>query len=136
MLFRSQSNFPPERLAAIYDRIGWNTWRSIFKMDVIEQIKHYTRPHILDVGCFRGDFLRILLNENFIFRYTGVDVTPRYIEYAKKEFNGEYLSDYIFKVGSVFNLEEQDNFYDLTILSDVLHHLPEIVRPQIGRAHV
>lgn len=76
---------------------------------------------ILDVGCGAGHYLRSFrkrLDENI--DYTGIDATKSHIEYAKKAFGSEVN----FSQGDIFNLQFENNSFDIVVCNNVLLHLP------------
>lgn len=87
-----------------------------------------TGDSILDVGCGAGHYLpslRARISEKF--RYTGVDATEKYIELARKAFEGQ--RDVEFQVANIFQLDLPDNRFDIVMCNNVLLHLPSIVKP-------
>jgi SAM-dependent methyltransferase len=73
---------------------------------------------LLDVGCGTCDILKSLPN----IHYTGVDLSPSYIERAQARFGdrGQFL------VGNIYELEQiADRKYDAVLAQGVLHHLDD-----------
>lgn len=87
---------------------------------------------ILDAGCGEGmviSYLRnwigvevekLVWNEKEKREFYGIDMSEGAIEEAKKRVPFANL-----QTGSVYNLPYVDNFFDLTICSEVLEHLEE-----------
>jgi ubiquinone/menaquinone biosynthesis C-methylase UbiE len=83
---------------------------------------------ILDVGCAAGHYLRSLKSAIKVpFTYTGVDVTPLFIEVAKQAWVNEPMAT--FQIGDIQHLEFPDNHFDVVMCNNVLLHLPSIVKP-------
>lgn len=73
------------------------------------------RKRILDIGCGTGDFSYFLCCGN----YTGVDTEKRYIKYAHKNCQGEYL------LASACELPFQSNIFDIIFISHFFHHIDD-----------
>lgn len=83
---------------------------------------------VLDVGCGGGHYLRSLKNTIQVpFSYTGVDITPEYIELANKAWANE--ADTHFAIGDIYDLDYDDNEFDIVMCSNMLYHLPSIEKP-------
>ncbi len=129
---RWQDSLPPEKLQQIYDKIGWNSWRSIFVSDLEILITKHETLRILDVGCFSGDYLQILIERCSSFDYIGVDVTPGYIDFARNRFSNikcKNSQKFKFQTGNVFGLDFSDREFDVVMCTGLLHHLPELEKP-------
>lgn len=82
---------------------------------------------ILDVGCGAGHFMTSFKREFLVpFIYHGVEYTQRFLDKALKAWAG---SSATFQQGSIFDLPIQDRSFDITVCSNVLTHLPTIVKP-------
>jgi len=125
----------PVRLSQIYEKMGWGDWRAMFKRDILELVGAFDEPRILDVGCFSGNYLRLLLHERLCFDYTGIDVTPSYVRFARERFSDNsgvanaQRQKFRFSEGNAFGIEYADDSFDIAIFTGVLHHLPEVDRP-------
>lgn len=65
----------------------------------------------LDIGCGTGVF-SVLFKD-----YIGIDISPRFIKYAKKKYNREFY------VMDAINIEFQNNSFDNVLIVGLLHHL-------------
>lgn len=75
---------------------------------------------VLDVGCGAGHYLRSFRSRlDKDIDYTGLDATQHFIDLAKEAFK-----DTRFIKGNIFNLDIEDNSYDLVVSSNVILHLP------------
>lgn len=84
--------------------------------------------HVLDVGCGAGHYLPSLRKKLGVdFHYTGVDATPRFLELARKAFDGDEGVD--FRPGDIFALDLPDKSFDVVMSNNVFMHLPSIARP-------
>ena len=79
--------------------------------------------HVLEVGCGAGKIARYLSPLVKCKSYTAIDIDPKMIAQAESE--AESLSRVIFQVADVCHLPFEDNFFDVVIELDVLHHLTD-----------
>ena len=81
---------------------------------IAKLIPNYQGMRVLDIGCGPASNTEFFKTTS----YTGIDINPRYIEYAQKRY-----PDKIFMVqdACALNLESR---YDLVIINSLLHHLP------------
>lgn len=70
---------------------------------------------VIDVGCGTGEFSVFFDPKN----YTGIDIEPAYIEYAKKNYQGKFL------VGDATKMPFIDQSFDTAVILGILHHLPD-----------
>jgi SAM-dependent methyltransferase len=65
--------------------LNWGSKESqILRFQVLSEIDDLRGKSILDVGCGLGDFARWLKKENIHVSYTGIDITPKLVEQARK----------------------------------------------------
>lgn len=75
---------------------------------------------ILDVGCGKGKFSRILVKKGAIL--TGIDPSPKLLEYTNNIHGGK------FQIGSATDLGFQDEEFDCVFAVEVMEHIPEYKR--------
>lgn len=75
---------------------------------------------LLDAGCGTGGFLRWALDEGSFSQAAGVDVSSVAIELARVR-----VPEATFEVAPVSALPYSDASFDLTVMNDVLQHVPE-----------
>lgn len=56
------------------------------RFEVLTQVADMNDLCVLDVGCGFGDFYRYALKKFPSMKYTGVDINPRSVEVARREF--------------------------------------------------
>ncbi len=82
---------------------------------------------IMDMGCNRGyDVFR--MNRKFAessLSFTGLDISPVDIEYAKDVATRENLGNCSFVVGNAESTEFKDNSFDIVVCSELLEHVPQ-----------
>lgn len=98
-------------------------WHVRSMMEVIYQLVESTNPKtVLDAGCGEGFVSQYLAMRNGSISITGVDVQPRAIEFAKKNF-GETVT---YRLGSLYALPFSDNSFDTVVCSQVLEHVDDV----------
>ena len=78
-----------------------------------ELSKMNSNDRVLDLGCGTGE-LSIFFNN---YNYTGIDIEPKYINFAKNKYKGT------FKLEDAKNTSFQDQSFDLIVILGVLHHM-------------
>lgn len=73
--------------------------------------------NVLDFSCGVGQYSTLFASKFYI----GVDIDMKYISYAKKHYNGEFLF-----MGKGSHLAIKEAVIDLILAIDVFHHLSEI----------
>lgn len=87
---------------------------------IIKEIKKQDFTTLLDAGCATGPMLTLLTKEYPEKQYTGLDLSPKMIETAKKK----QLKNTTFIEGDCENMPLNDNTYDIIINSQSYHHYP------------
>lgn len=83
---------------------------------------------ILDVGCGAGHYLRSF--KRFVpvpFKYVGIDYSPIFLAKAEQAWKNEPIAG--FRQGSIFELPVSDREFDIVVCSNLIMHLPGIVKP-------
>jgi len=82
----------------------------------------FTGKNVLDIGCGFGEFGKFLLKRYEGVKYTGVDITPEFIESAKKEVpGGNFFVADLFKLDNPPSQGFGEAKYDTVIASGVLN---------------
>lgn len=81
---------------------------------------------ILDVGCAAGHYYNGLVRLDQDLKYTGVDATVKYIQFAKEHFKNNPNTR--FEVGDIFNLDPALKA-DIVYCCNVILHLPDFRAP-------
>ncbi len=88
-----------------------------------EHLRAAPETRILDVACGPGAFSDLFPEES----YTGIDLNPKYIQYARDNYEGE------FTVQDARALDFPDGTFDEVLVYGLLHHLSdEDVRSVLG----
>lgn len=72
---------------------------------------------ILDVGCGTGDLLEYIRDKNLPYIYTGFDLIPEMVEYAKRRHENE-----TFFIGDVYKQNVNDQSVDFIVASGLLQY--------------
>jgi len=73
---------------------------------------------VLDIGCGIGQYSNITSS-----KYLGVDLNSKYIKYCKKKYSNEKNKS--FRCEDVTTLLNEKITYDIVIMVDFLHHIPD-----------
>ena len=84
---------------------------------------------IADIGCSAGHYLFSIRKElaNKEVNYTGVEFHDLLLSKAQEAWNGDNFAK--FRKGSIFEIPASDKEFDITFCSNLLMHLPTIVKP-------
>ncbi|MGH9324846.1 MAG: class I SAM-dependent methyltransferase [Vicinamibacteria bacterium] len=86
---------------------------SVIRKAIRENLAADPRIRVLDVACGPGAFSDLFSEQS----YTGIDINPRYIEYAAKHYRGK------FHVQDARRLSFENGDFDEALVYGVLHHL-------------
>lgn len=84
--------------------------------------------HILDLGCGPGDIPCRLVRQHPSCRVTGVDASPRMIEWANRVSEQEGLQNRLTFVCQRFQDLSLDSPVDVVISNSLVHHIPNPLR--------
>jgi len=105
----------PQLYAALQSVLGAHRSRRRFVDEVLQPV---AGMRFLDVGCGPASILQYLPKVN----YTGLDLNPEHIEYAR----ARYADRGTFLVADVAKMKlEAAGSFDLILLSGLLHHLDD-----------
>lgn len=99
------------------NKFGWGTDNKISDYKIKEIIPHISGKKVLDIGCGPGHLVDILSKKGF--DSFGIDSTPSFINYAKKNKKGT------FKIGNANKTQFKSKEFDTVILKSVLEHLKD-----------
>ena len=92
---------------------------SYHRKHLAEHVQPRPGEKVLDIGCGPGDILEFLSDVS----YTGFDLSPEYIEAAKKRY-GQRGRFWCSDVG-LAAIEQERGTFDLVLATGVLHHLDD-----------
>jgi SAM-dependent methyltransferase len=113
------------RVYSLFRRlVGRDTARSVYAR---EHLRVQPGQRVLDIGCGTGDILEFLPDA----QYTGYDISPQYIERARRRFGhrGEFHCSAVDEA-----LPVPAHSYDLVIAHGLLHHLDDADAVKLFRA--
>jgi SAM-dependent methyltransferase len=97
--------------------LAWGLYRR--RREVLEEWGLLAnRPSLIDIGCGVGQFA--LLTGG---RYLGVDLNARYIDHARRRYRGHPNVE--FRRVDVTTLLDEGTRFDLALIVDLLHHIPD-----------
>lgn len=95
---------------------------------------------LLDIGCGAGHcYTSFKKRLGVPFKYIGMDATPYYVKLARQTFKDDSAAS--FSTGDIYSIPFGDKQFDLVICTNVLLHLPGIVKPlselcRVAKRHV
>lgn len=89
---------------------------------IFREVEKYRPKIILDVGCGRGFYLKVISLYTFPQEIHGIDINKTYLEKAIKICSDQRIK---IKQGSIYKLPYRDNYFDFIICSEVLEHLSD-----------
>ncbi|MBN1383305.1 MAG: class I SAM-dependent methyltransferase [Elusimicrobia bacterium] len=109
----------------------WKKSRAIFQLVGKELIKKLGPVRILDLGCGKGNdifALNSLYGKKYKIEFTGLDLSPKFIETANEYKSLHNLSNFNFLADNVEKAGLKGESFDIIICSELLEHLtqPEI----------
>jgi SAM-dependent methyltransferase len=97
--------------------LDWGSRESqALRFSVLADIGRLDGASVLDVGCGLGDLLQWFRDNDLDVDYTGIDITPVFIEEARKRF-----SDVRFEVCDLLTLEGSEEEYDYVFSSGIFY---------------
>lgn len=100
-------------------------------MPMAEKLQSIARPKILEIACGTGVFTADLQMTFPNAHITAVDISPAYIQYAKKRFLKHQNLDFL--VANAENLPFADQNFDAVVSVFLHHELPVKIREQVIR---
>ena len=91
-------------------------------MAIMEAIINGKPKRILDAGCGRGFYIKLISSLDFPVEIVGIDLSKEYLKVARKNINDQRVK-LISK--SIYQIPYQDNYFDCVICSEVLEHLDD-----------
>ncbi len=120
-----------------FEVLGWESKEAQYlRFEMLEKNVAIENKKLLDVGCGLGNLLEYLRDKGIHFDYTGVDISSKMIEYAKKRnpesnflcldiFNDNTFAPHTFDIiytSGIFNLNLGNNYeFLITALKKFFH---------------
>lgn len=89
---------------------------------ILENLNLKGKEKILDVGCGRGFYLKILSDFKLGLDLYGVDLNSKYLQIAEKFIKDESVN---LTKSDICNLPFKDDYFDRIIASEILEHIPD-----------
>lgn len=102
------------------DNFGWGPTHPMPQYKIDELLPLVTGNNILDVGCGPGTFVNELTQRGF--NATGIDLTPKFISFARKNYQGKFL------VADAVKLPFESKTFDTVFVRSVLEHLDNDIK--------
>jgi glycosyltransferase involved in cell wall biosynthesis/SAM-dependent methyltransferase len=132
------AHYDSDEAVADIERGGLDVTQSLRFMETSRQIMKGRPSNLLDYGCQKGHYLWSLVmgSERTGLRYTGIDVSPRVIDWARKNCR-PVGAEIRFEVGDVMQPDFDYNKYgkfDALLLGEVLEHVesPELLMQRLA----
>lgn len=87
---------------------------------IFKTVEKYKPKKILDAGCGRGFYLKVLSFYSFPKEIHGIDINNHYLNVARQICNDKRV---IIKQANIYSLPYPKNYFDLVIASEILEHL-------------
>jgi ubiquinone/menaquinone biosynthesis C-methylase UbiE len=94
-------------------------WERDLGYRIVAEVSKKHGENVLDIGAGGGVQYAAIKKYTPEVKYTGVDITPRHIQFARK-----FFPDVKFEEGDAANLKYSDNFFDVSIVRHVIEHHP------------
>ncbi|MEK7559636.1 MAG: class I SAM-dependent methyltransferase [Patescibacteria group bacterium] len=95
-------------------------WMWQQKKNHIEKLLNFPIKNIVDLGCGDCGMLELIPKN---IDYTGIDISPTQIGYAKNTIKKLKRKNAKVSVGDILNSQIKDNAYDAALLCDVVEHV-------------
>ncbi len=123
----TENSINQESVSEFYDEFASQqqktglTLRHYFLASKLAELTKYNISSILEVGCGIGTFTSLIGKLFPAATVTGVDISEKNVELAKKRLTNKRFD---FKYFDFSDVVELNNKYDLVIFADVLEHIP------------
>ena len=88
--------------------------------EILNYLSSITYSNFLDLGCGTGEMIKIILASDKKKKASGIDISPKLIEVAKKKL--PQAVD--LRIGDSENLPYPNEFFDVVYCNDSFHHYP------------
>lgn len=98
---------------------------AFWKRKLVELLPEYTNANCLDIACGTGDLTFLLAQKYPLGTITGLDITPRMIDLAKRK---NKYSNINFVIGDMHSLPFADSVFDIVTGGYALRNAPSLER--------
>ncbi len=90
---------------------------------IVNGIAAHKPKRVLDIGCGRGYYVKLVSLFPFVNEIKGIDQNPEYLQKARNAVGKDARIE--LSVGSIYKLPFKDNYFDCVIASEILEHLDD-----------
>lgn len=112
----------------LYDSLREESAAKFFKTvdNIVVEFEHFDNPgFVLEVGTAEAYIIRELVNRNVIRAAVGYDISKNSLKKARKKIKQQRLENRVkLSLGDGKNLRFPNNKFDVTILTQILEHIP------------
>ncbi|MGB9710065.1 MAG: class I SAM-dependent methyltransferase [Thermodesulfovibrio sp.] len=109
------------------ESVGWTRTGQLLRYETVLKLIEPEGKTLLDFGCGKGDFYGFLKEKGVRCRYTGIDINPSLIEFARKNY-----PEAEFHAMDIEN-EPLSEFFDLTVAIGVFNLAVQDVKELMQR---
>lgn len=124
-------NFIPDKIKQDYSKVAWiyHFWGSLTESRAAEKVIEFAllnnNRKVLDVAVGTGMLFKKIVLKNEDGFTEGIDISPAMLKHAEKRMAESGINNFALKEGNAYNLQYDDNSFDVVINNYMLDLLPE-----------